>query len=134
MIQRTRSLGAQELEALRHIADHGPLTVRQMTETYGRTHSLARTTLLTTMENLRKKGFVTRQATEAGFSYTAAQPKEQVLESLVQEFVQRSLGGSLAPFVAYITRAQGLTDAEANQLKLLVQDLEQPTENEEEAP
>jgi len=119
-----RALGAQELEALRHITDHGPLTVRQMTDQYGAANGLARTTLLTTMENLRKKGYLTREATDNGNVYTAVQPKEQMLETLVQDFVQKSLAGSLSPFVAYITRSRGLSDQEVDQLKQLVQELD----------
>ena len=113
-------LGAQELAALQYIADNGPLTVREMTDQYGAIHGLARTTLLTTMENLRKKGYLERTEGPHGFVYNNVSPKEQMLEGLVKEFVQGSLGGSLSPFVAYITNAKGLSKGEIEQLKQIV--------------
>ena len=123
-------LGAQELAALRFIADNGPLTVREMTDQYGVVHGLARTTLLTTMENLRKKGYLERSESPNGFVYRNVAPKEQMLEGLVKEFVQGSLGGSLSPFVAYITNAKGLSKEEIEQLKHIVDSFE---ENKDEA-
>ena len=117
-------VGAQELAALQYIADNGPLTVREMTDQYGAIHGLARTTLLTTMENLRKKGYLVRSEGPHGFVYSNVAPKEQMLEGLVKEFVQGSLGGSLSPFVAYITNAKGLSKEEIEALKQIVNGLD----------
>jgi len=118
-------LGAQELAALQFIADNGPLTVREMTDQYGAIHGLARTTLMTTMENLRKKGYLERSEGPNGFVYHNVAPKEQMLEGLVKEFVQGSLGGSLSPFVAYITNAKGLSKEEIEQLKKIVNNFDE---------
>jgi len=43
---------------------------------------------------------------------------------LVREFVDKSLRGSLSPFVAYLTEEAHLTDKELSELKQIVRDLE----------
>lgn len=48
----------------------------------------------------------------------------QAIEGLVRDFVQRALGGSVSPFVAYLTRQANLTEAELADLKRLVRELE----------
>ena len=53
-------LGDQELDLLRYVTEHSPITVREAAESYGRDRGLARTTVLTMMERLRSKGYLTR--------------------------------------------------------------------------
>src|SRR5207249_331104 len=58
------SLGDQELEVLRFVAEHAPISVGEVAERFGEPRGLARTTILTVMERLRKKGFLTRSKAE----------------------------------------------------------------------
>lgn len=118
-------LGEQELEVLRYIADHTPATVREVAQHWGEPRGLARTTILTMMERLRKKNFLlrTKNADDA-FAYAPAVPKTELMQSLVQDFVQKTLGGSLSPFVAYLADAKDLSTTEMDALRRLVQDLD----------
>ncbi len=61
------TLGDQELSLLRYVTDHAPITVREVAEQFGETHGLARTTILTMMERLRKKNFLTRRKDGGAF-------------------------------------------------------------------
>ena len=117
-------LGEQELEVLRFVSDNGPITVRDTAEKYGEPRKLARTTVLTMMERLRKKGFLTRRRTNGAFEYAPAVAKTQLMQNLVQDFVEKTLGGSLTPFVAYLADAKGLSEAEVAELRKLVQAME----------
>lgn len=117
-------LGEAELEVLRFVSDRDGTTVREAADHFATTRGLARTTVLTTMERLRKKGFLTREAHEGGFRYQSAQSKSAVLRGLVGEFVERTLGGSLQPFVAYLAEKKGITAQEIEELKALVEELE----------
>jgi predicted transcriptional regulator len=65
-----RSLGEQELEVWRFIADHAPVTGRAVVEQFGRERGLARTTVLTVIERLRQKGYLTRRHREGVFHYS----------------------------------------------------------------
>lgn len=124
-------LGEQELEVLRFVTDRGaPVTVREVAQEWGTPRGLARTTILTMMERLRKKSFLVREKATDGatFQYAPAVPKTDLMRSLVQDFVQKTLGGSVSPFVAYLADAPDLSDKELADLRLLVEALDQKTD------
>ena len=124
-------LGARELELLEHVAQHAPLSVGEAAEQFGEPLGLGRTTVLVMMERLRKKGFLVRQKApgERAYQYRPRRAQSDVLRGMVGEFVDRMLGGSLSPFVAYIADARGLSDAEMEELQRLLDKLEaQPRE------
>src|SRR5437763_10767081 len=95
-------LGAQELEVLRFVAEHGPASVGEVAEQFGAPRGLARTTVLTMMERLRKKGYLVRKKEARAFRYAPRQAQADVLRGLVRDFVEKTLAGSLTPFVAYL--------------------------------
>jgi predicted transcriptional regulator len=121
---RTPSLGDQELALLRYIADHGSISVREVTANYGEPRGLARTTVMTMMERLREKGFLARTHDNGVYRYTATVAQTRVLHNLVQEFVEKTLGGSVSPFVAYLAETRKLTAAEIADLRHLVGEIE----------
>lgn len=123
-------LGEQELEVLRFVTDRAPVSVRDVALEWGAPRGLARTTILTMMERLRKKNFLLREKAPDGatFQYAPARPKTDLMRSLVQDFVQKTLGGSVSPFVAYLADAPDLTEKEMADLRQLVDALEQKRE------
>ena len=56
----TATLGSTEIEVLRYLGDHAPLSVGEVTNYFSETSGQARTTILTIMERLRKKGYLKR--------------------------------------------------------------------------
>jgi predicted transcriptional regulator len=76
------------------------------------------------MERLREKGFLTRVRQEGLFQYQPALPKAELLRHLVQDFVEKTLGGSLSPFAVYLAQARNITEEELAELKQAVQTLE----------
>lgn len=122
------NLGEQELEVLRYVTDHAPITVREVAEQFGEPRGLARTTILTVMERLRKKEFLNRVRTAGAFRYSPAIAKQDLMQNLVHDFVQRTLGGSLSPFVAYLADSGRLSDTELSDLKRIAQSIGPDTE------
>jgi predicted transcriptional regulator len=120
------SLGSQETELLKFIsACREPLTVREITEAFGEKYGLARTTILTMLERLRKKGFVNRTEIEGINHYASNSSKSDLLQEMVSHFVEKTLEGSLSPFVTYLTQKAELSDAELAEFKQLIANLEQ---------
>ena len=119
-----RSLGGQELEVLRYVADHGPATVGQVAEGFGQGRGLARSTIQTVMERLRRKGYLKREPVAGVYRYSSGVPKPDLLRALVGDFTERVLGGSLEPFLAYLSRDAQVSDAELDELKEIVRQLE----------
>ncbi len=120
------TLGDQELEVLRFIAGRAPVTVREVADEWGVPRGRARTTVLTMMERLRKKGYLIRDGVEEGaFQYRATVAPQAVVRNLVRDFVRNTLGGSLSPFVAYLADTpEGLSATEVAELRKLVADID----------
>ena len=117
-------LGDQQLEALRFIAEHGPITVGEMARVYGTPRGLARTTILTVMERLRTKGYLTRRKVQGIYFYSPKNDHNDVMKNLVADFVERSLGGSLSPFVTYLADSGKLNAREISELRRMVESME----------
>jgi predicted transcriptional regulator len=117
-------LGQSELEILRYIQDHHPLTVRELADHVAETKGHTRTTALNVMERLRRKGHLTREKVDGVYRYSPSQPKPQLLQSLVRDFVAGALGGSVEPFVAYLGQEANLTDAQVEELRQVLEQLD----------
>lgn len=123
-MKRVPRIGRMEMEVLRFIADRHPVTVREVAEHFAQEKGYARTTVLTVMERLRRKGYLTRKKVGSTYQYSPRQPKMSILQALVRDFVQSVLGGSLSPFIAYLVQEAELSDEELRELQRLVRDLE----------
>ncbi len=119
-----------ELKLLSYINDHHPITVREVADQFAQTDAYARTTVLTLMERLRGKGHLVREQIDGLQRYAPAVPKELMQQSLVRDFVSRALGGSVSPFVAFLAREARVSDAELDDLKHLVAELEKQRKEE----
>lgn len=100
-----KPLGDQELALMQWLADRGGATVGEAAEEYGAPRGLARSTVLTMMERLRGKGHLERRPVEGVFRYESAASSSELLQGVVASFVEKTLGGSLSPFVTYLSEA-----------------------------
>ncbi len=114
------TLGDQELALLRVVADTGPATVGEVAELFGEPRGLARSTVLTMMERLRQKGHLGRRMVNGVYRYRASASSTEVLRGLVRRFVERTLGGSVSPLVAYLDEGAELSDEELRALRQVV--------------
>jgi predicted transcriptional regulator len=121
-------LGQVQLEILRFIQDHHPVTVRQVADHLAELRGVTRTTALNMMERLRKRGHLTRRKKEGLYHYSPAVAKPLFLRDLVRDFVNQALGGSLEPFVAYLAEDARLSDEELERLQQRVRELRDETE------
>ncbi|HEX7182195.1 MAG TPA: BlaI/MecI/CopY family transcriptional regulator [Thermoanaerobaculia bacterium] len=116
----TKSIGDQELALLRYVAEQGAVSVGQVAERFGAPRGLARSTVLTMMERLRAKGHLDREQAEGVYQYFSPVPAEELLRGAVQTFVEKTLSGSVSPFVAYLTETAEVSDRELAELEQLV--------------
>lgn len=114
------SIGEQELALLRHIADRRSATVGEAADGFGAARGLARSTVLTMMERLRRKGHLARRLVDGVYRYRARSSSAELMKGAVQRFVERNLDGSVAPFLAYLSEAGQVSDAELRELEDLV--------------
>lgn len=119
----TPHLGDQELEVLKYVSENAPITAREVAEKFGEERKLARTTILTVIERLRKKGYLTRRRKEGVYEYLPSKEPGEVMQGLVGQFIQRTLGGSVSPVVAYLSRTREISPEELDELEALVEKL-----------
>ena len=113
------SVGEQELALLRHIADRGGATVGEVVAQFGAANGLARSTVITMMDRLRKKGFLNRRLAGGVYRYQT-RASSDLTRGAIHRFVERNLGGSVAPFVAYLAESARLSDEEVEELEATV--------------
>ena len=114
------TIGEQELALLRHIADSGGTSVAEAVEAFGSSRGLARSTVLTMMERLRRKGHLERRHADGLYRYRARVSTADILKNAVQRFVERNLDGSVSPFLAYLSESSELSDKERRELEKIV--------------
>jgi predicted transcriptional regulator len=117
------NIGRAEMEILQYVAEHHPVTVRDVADHVGETKGHVRTTALNVMERLRKKGYLKRKKADGIFQYSPTVSRAELLQGLVRDFVSKTLGGSISPFVAYLADEGKLTSAEVAQLRKLVKEM-----------
>jgi predicted transcriptional regulator len=114
-----------EMEILRYVMDHEPATAREVADAMSETKGFARSTTQTLMERLRGKEYLSRETQNGVNVYRLSIPKSELMRELVSDFVESSLGGSMSPFVAYLTDRGSLTEEEAQKLAELLRRVEE---------
>jgi predicted transcriptional regulator len=123
-MKKMPSLGEQEMDILKYIGENSPVSVRDAATYFEIEKQLARTTVMTVMERLRKKGFLNRTQIEGVFKYTSKIKTSDILSDKISNFVEKTLGGAVGPLFNYFLTSSNLSDAEVAKLKELVLKME----------
>lgn len=118
-----KSIGDRELALLQYLAQQREASVGQIAAQFGEARGLARSTVLTMMERLRAKGYLKRRRAEGVFRYSTT-GGEDVMQGAVASFVEKTLQGSVSPFVAWMSRRGKVSDEELAALEALVEKLQ----------
>ena len=116
-------LGEQEMSILQYVADHMPAAARDVAEAIGQERKIARTTVLTVLERLRRKGYLTRRRREGIFHYAPSESQPELLKNLVGQFIAKTLGGAFSPVVAYLSGNRQISERDLADLEKLVGEL-----------
>jgi predicted transcriptional regulator len=81
-----RGFGDLEAVIMRRVWDHdGPVTVRELYEQLQRERAIAYTTVMSTMDNLHRKGWLARERDGKAYRYTAVASREEYSARLMGE-------------------------------------------------
>lgn len=120
-----KTIGDQELALLQYIEEQRHASVGEVAAAFGEPRGLARSTVLTMMERLRTKGFLRRRQVDGMYRYSATAGQDDVVRGAVGQFVEKTLQGSVSPFVAWMSqRADEVSDTELAELEALVAKLQ----------
>ena len=121
---RRTTLGDLELDLLRFVSTHGPITTREAYDKYGEPNGLARSTIETVLSRLHKKGLLSRGLRDGAICYKPEEEPQAVVSQLVEQFVERTFGGSLVPLIACFVSRNQLSASEIAELQELAFKLE----------
>jgi BlaI family transcriptional regulator, penicillinase repressor len=128
MAKPIASLGEFEIQVLRLVWQHQPCTERQISDLVKQERSVARTTVLKTLQRLEAKGLLARAAGEPPIRFRAAIDEKRVVPALINKFVEGMLGGSPGPLVAYLADSGKLSEKDLKTLRAIAQKIAQPPE------
>lgn len=117
-------IGQEEMSVLEYVCQHQPISVRAVAEHFEQ-FGKARTTILTMMERLRAKKLLSRKKIQGAFHYSSRETQDQIMHGVVGNFVQKMLGGSVSPFIAYLSESEDLSPEDVDELKRLVAEMKQ---------
>jgi len=115
-----KSIGDQELTLLQYVGQQGDASVGEVAAGFGEAQGLARSTVLTMMERLRAKGYLRRRHAGGVYRYSATTGEDDVVQGAVAAFVEKTLRGSVSPFVAWMSNRGEVSDEELAELEALV--------------
>jgi predicted transcriptional regulator len=83
---RVRGFGDLEAEVMHRVWAHdGPVTVREIFEDMRTQRTIAYTTVMSTMDNLHRKGWLNREKDGKAYRYTAVASREEYSARLMRE-------------------------------------------------
>ena len=95
-------------------------TVRDVYETLLTKRKIAYTTVMTMMKVLEQKGHLKKSRGQKAHVYTPAKPRQQMIRTMVREFVDRVFNGSVEPLLVHLVEDERLSEEElAEMAKML---------------
>ena len=121
--KRLKPIGDQELALLQFIGEQAPVTVAGAVDGFGQPRGLARSTVLTMIDRLRRKGHLSRRLISGIYHYEPKTHHTAAVRHAIVSFVDRTLGGSISPFVTYLAERDDVSDTELAELERLLETL-----------
>src|SRR5512136_2417511 len=121
MARRPQDVTDAELDVLRALWDHGPATIRALTDRLypgGGTSEYA--TVQKLLERLEDKGHVSHRSEGRLNLYTARVGRQDLVAHRLRETAEQLCGGSLTPLLTHLVSAGRLTPGELRELRRMV--------------
>lgn len=117
------SISDAEREVMLALWDHGPGSVREVHERLGTAVDWARSTVITLLQRLEKKGYVASDKSGFAFVFRAAVSREELLQQRMAELADDLCEGQWGPLLLAFTQRQKLKPKEIAELQKLVEQL-----------
>jgi BlaI family transcriptional regulator, penicillinase repressor len=110
-------LTENELQIMKIIWEKNSTTVRDVYEELLKHRKIAYTTVMTVMGVLEQKGHLKKTAKGRAYVYSPAHPQNEVVRSMVRDFVQRLFNGMSKPLLVHMIEDGKLTETELDEVK-----------------
>jgi BlaI family penicillinase repressor len=114
-------LSGAQIEIMNLVWARGETTVTEIWKALQRARPVARTTVLTVMDRLEKKGWLKRRLAEQQHLYSAARSREATLGGMVERLVATAFAGSAEDLVVALLDGRGVTKDEAKRIRTLIE-------------
>lgn len=95
-------------------------TVGEVEETLRGKREIARTTVLTTLDRMHRKGYLTREKSGKAFVYAPRYTREEFERGMAQEVLGALLGGIGEPVLSTFVELIGEDDSQLDRLEALI--------------
>jgi len=114
-----------EREVLKVLWDHGPQTVRDvLARLKEQGQEWTRSTVITLLQRLEKKGYVESDKTDFAFLFRARLSREEVLHSRIVELADELVGGEPLPLVLAFAEKHRFTPEDIERFRTMIERLE----------
>lgn len=114
-------LSSNQLEIMQVIWESKETTVSEVWESLLLNRQVARNTVLTLMDRLTQKGWLTRRLRDGIHHYSATVARKQTLGDMVNQMVEKAFAGSSEDLVLALLESRGLTKDEHKRIQTLIQ-------------
>ncbi len=118
-------LSEAQLEIMTLVWEHGEVTVADVWRALSRRRTVARNTIQTMIVRLEEKGWLHCQSEGHAFRYRAAVPREAVQGMMVRRLLDSAFGGSAEGLVLALLEGRGISRAEAQRVRALIERAEE---------
>ena len=115
-----------ELTVLQFLWDRGPATIRQITDAlYPKGTEAHYATVQKLLERLEAKDHVRRDRRGHAHRFSARTDRDALVGWRLRAMAEKLCGGMMAPLLTHLVRAETLTSEERQELRALIDDLDQ---------
>lgn len=119
------AMSEAERAVLKVLWDHGPGTVRELQELLGgQGQEWTRSTVITLLQRLERKGYVASDKSQFAFVFRAAVTREHVMHQRITELAKELSEGDAVPLVLAFAQQHRFTEAELNQFRQMIDEME----------
>ena len=115
-------LSAAQLELMNIIWEKGEASVTEVWKALPRGRRVARTTVMTVLVRLARKGWLRRKKTGIEYSYSAAVERDEALGGLVSRLLDSAFNGSAERLVLTLVNSRGISKKEAGHLRQIIEE------------
>jgi BlaI family penicillinase repressor len=119
MRAKSPALTGQELEIMKVVWSRDSATVRDVYETLLARRKIAYTTVMTMMNILEQKKYLKKKQEDRAYVYRPARPKQQVIQGMVREFLDRVFNGSAEPLLMHLIEDRKLSSEDLEEIARL---------------
>ena len=124
MRSKLTALSGPQLDIMKVVWRLGEATVRDVYEELRTQRTIAYTTVMTTMKNMKAKGHLKKRNEGRAFVYSATATESRMLKRIVGDFIDRVFNGSAEPLLVHLVKEQRLTEKDLKKIQKMIQEQE----------